>query len=421
VPEGDGYYLPDDLTDRTVKWLHAVRAQDAQTPWCVYYSTGCSHAPHQVPVEWSEKYRGTFDQGWDQLREETFERQKTLGVIPEDAVLTPRPQAMPAWDSLSDSEKKLYARQMEVYAGYSENADHNVGRLLDAIQQMGELENTLIIWIWGDNGSSMEGTITGSFNEMTMPNGIALTPEQQLSLIDQYGGLDAWGTDATAPHYAAAWAWAGNTPFHWRKQVASHLGGTRNGMVAAWPERIKDPGGQCSQFTHAIDVGPTILEAAGIPDAKFVDGIEQEPMHGTSFAYTFDDPTAAERHTQQYSRSTATERSTRTGGGPAPGSTGSRGTPRRQPSAGSRPANTTPRRTPGSSTTCLTISRRQTTSPRTTRTSSRSSKHCSWRRPRNTRCCRCWVGWPSSSGSCRRCRRTPRRRFTATSRTSRAE
>jgi len=142
VPEGDGYYLPDDLTDRTVKWLHAVRAQDAQTPWCVYYSTGCSHAPHQVPVEWSEKYRGKFDQGRDKLREETFGRQKTLGVIPEDALLTPRPQAMPAWDSLSDSEKKLYARQMEVYAGYSENADHNVGRLLDAVQQMGELDNT---------------------------------------------------------------------------------------------------------------------------------------------------------------------------------------------------------------------------------------------------------------------------------------
>ena len=160
-------------------------------------------------MEWSEKYRGKFDQGWDVLREETFERQKKLGVIPPDAVLTPRPDALPAWDSLSDSEKKLYARQMEVYAGYQENADWNVGRLLDAVEEMGELDNTLVIYIFGDNGASMEGTITGSFNELTMQNGIALTPEQQLSLIDGYGGLDAWGTDAFAPHYASAWAWAG--------------------------------------------------------------------------------------------------------------------------------------------------------------------------------------------------------------------
>ena len=243
VPEGqDGreYYLPDDLTDQAAKWLHTVRAQDQTKPWFIYYSTGCAHAPHQVAMEWSEKYRGKFDQGWDALREETFERQKTLGVIPHDAVLTPRPDAFPAWDSLSESEKKLYARQMEVYAGYQENCDWNVGRLLDAVQEMGELENTLVIYIFGDNGASMEGTITGSFNELTMQNGIALTPEQQLSLIDGYGGLDAWGTDAFAPHYASAWAWAGNAPFQWGKQVASHLGGTRNGMVVSWPERIRD-------------------------------------------------------------------------------------------------------------------------------------------------------------------------------------
>ena len=212
VPEGkDGneYYLPDDLTDQAAKWLHAVRAQDQTKPWFIYYSTGCAHAPHQVAMEWSEKYRGKFDQGWDALREETFERQKKLGVIPPDAVLTPRPDALPAWDSLSDSERRLYARQMEVYAGYQENADWNVGRLLDAVEEMGELENTLVFYIFGDNGASMEGTITGSFNELTMQNGIALTPEQQLSLIDGYGGLDAWGTDAFAPHYASAWAWAG--------------------------------------------------------------------------------------------------------------------------------------------------------------------------------------------------------------------
>ena len=271
VPEGTDtreYYWPDDLTDQAVRWLHQVRAQDQEKPWFVYYSTGCAHAPHQVAVDWSEKYRGKFDQGWDVLREETFERQKALGVIPPDTVLTPRPDALPAWDSLSDSEKQLYARQMEVYAGFQENADWNVGRLLDAVEEMDELDNTLVIYIFGDNGASLEGAVTGSFNELTMQNGIALTAAQQLSLIEQYGGLDAWGTDATAPHYASAWAWAGNTPFQWGKQCASHLGGTRNGMVLSWPERIKDAGGLRAQFTHAIDIGPTILEAAGIPRAR---------------------------------------------------------------------------------------------------------------------------------------------------------
>ncbi len=288
------YYWPDDLTDQTVNWLHRVRAQDQEKPWFVYYSTGCAHAPHQVAVEWSRKYRGKFDQGWDVLREETFERQKKLGVIPADAVLTPRPDALPAWDSLSDAERALYARQMEVYAGYQENADWNIGRLLDAVEELGELENTLIFYIFGDNGASMEGTLTGSFNELTMQNGIALTAEQQLSLIEQYGGLDAWGTDAYAPHYASAWAWAGNTPFQWGKQVSSHLGGTRNGMVVSWPERITDAGALRAQFTHCIDIGPTILEAAGIPEPKVVDGIAQKPMEGTSFLYSFDDAKAAE-------------------------------------------------------------------------------------------------------------------------------
>jgi len=303
VPDGENgepFYLPDAMTDHSIQWLHTVRAQDPVKPWFTYYSTGCAHAPHHVPPEWSAKYRGKFDQGWDTLREETFARQKALGVIPPDAELTPRPDAFPAWDSLSDNEKTLYARQMEVYAGYHENADHIVGRLLDSIEQMGERDNTLVIYIFGDNGASLEGTVTGVFNEMLLSSGLVLTPEQQLSLLGQYGGLDAWGTDAYAPHYAAAWAWAGNTPFQWGKQVGSHLGGTRNGMVVSWPERITAPGGQRSQFAHCIDLGPTILEVAGIPQAKTVDGIEQEPMHGTSFAYTFDDAAAAERHTVQY-------------------------------------------------------------------------------------------------------------------------
>jgi arylsulfatase len=303
VPEGrDGaqYYFPDDITDKAVEWLHAVRAQDAVKPWFMYYSTGCAHAPHHVATAWADKYKGRFDAGWDAYREQVFERQKELGIVPQDAQLTPRPDLFPAWDSLSDTEKTLYARQMEVFAGFSENADWNVGRLLDSIEEMGDLDNTLILYIWGDNGASMEGTITGSFNEMTFLNGIPLTPEQQLQLIDQYGGVEALGGVDTAPHYASAWAWAGNCPFQWGKQTGSHLGGTRDPMVLAWPARIKDTGTIRSQFTHCIDLGPTILEAVGLPEPTSVDGIAQEPMDGTSFVHTFDDARAEERHSVQY-------------------------------------------------------------------------------------------------------------------------
>ncbi|HSL96255.1 MAG TPA: arylsulfatase [Thermoleophilia bacterium] len=303
VPEnedGTQYYFPDDITDKAIEWIHAVRAQDPGKPWHIYYSTGCAHAPHHVGTEWSDKYKGKFDDGWDAHREKIFARQKELGVIPQDAELTPRPDLFPAWDSLNDDEKKLYTRQMEVYAGYSENADWNVGRLLDAIEEIGDLDNTLILYIWGDNGASMEGTITGSFNEMTFLNGVPLTPEQQLALIEQYGGIEGLGGVDSAPHYAAAWAWSGNTPFQWGKQTGSHLGGTRDPMVVAWPERIKARGELRSQFTHCIDIGPTILEAVGLPVPKSVDGIEQEPMDGTSFVHTFDDAEAEERHTVQY-------------------------------------------------------------------------------------------------------------------------
>jgi arylsulfatase len=294
------YYLPDAMADRTIQWLHSVRAQDAQKPFFVYFSTGCSHAPHHVSQAWAEKYRGKFDQGWDRLREEVFARQKTLGVLPADAELTPRDEAFPAWDDVPDRLKAYYARQMEVYAGYSENADHNVGRVIDAIEELGELDNTLVIWIWGDNGASLEGTITGSFNEMTMQNGIPLSDEMQLQLAERYGGIDAWGGELMDPHYSAAWAWAGNTPFKWGKQVGSHLGGTRNPMVIHWPARITDRGGLRSHFTHVIDVGPTILEIAGIPMPSHVDGVEQQPMHGGTFADSLSDAGAPERHTQQY-------------------------------------------------------------------------------------------------------------------------
>jgi len=303
VPEGkDGelYYFPDDLTDKSVEWLHAVRAQDAHKPWFMYYSTGCSHAPHHVAKEWADKYKGKFDDGWDAYRQATFERQKKLGVIPPETELTERPELFPAWDSLSEAEKTLYTRQMEVFAGYSENADWNVGRLLDSIEQMGELDNTLIIYIWGDNGASMEGTTTGSFNETTFFNGVVLEPDEQLKIIEKFGGIEELGGEHTAPHYAAAWAHAGNTPFQWGKQMASHLGGTRDPMVIAWPNHIKPDKNIRTQFTHVIDVGPTILELVGIPEPKQVDGIEQQPMDGTSFAYTLDEPEAEERHTVQY-------------------------------------------------------------------------------------------------------------------------
>jgi arylsulfatase len=294
------YYLPDAMAGKTIEWLHAVRAQDAHKPFFVYFSTGCSHAPHHVAKAWADKYKGKFDQGWDRLREETFARQKALGVIPAEAELTARNEAFPAWDDVPERLKPFYARQMEVYAGFSENADYNVGRVIDAIEELGELGNTVIIWIWGDNGASMEGTITGSFNELTMQNGIPLTDEMQVQLSERYGGIEAWGGELMDPHYSAAWAWAGNTPFQWGKQVGSHLGGTRNPMVIHWPERVTGTGGLRSQFTHVTDVAPTILDVAGIPTPSSVDGIDQEPMHGVTFADTLTDPAAPERHTQQY-------------------------------------------------------------------------------------------------------------------------
>src|SRR5215475_302855 len=249
----------------------------------MYYSTGCAHAPHHVAKEWADRYKGKFDQGWDVYREETLARQKKLGHVPEDTELSARPDLFPAWDSLTDAQKTLYARQMEVFAGYSENADWNVGRLLDAIEEMRDLDNTLIVYIWGDNGASMEGTLTGSFNETTFFNGVVLEADEQLEIIEKWGGVEELGGFHTAPHFAAAWAHANNTPFQWGKQMGSHLGGTRNPMAVAWPQRLKPTGGLRPQFTHCIDVAPTVLELVGIPEPNMVDGIPQEPMDGTSF------------------------------------------------------------------------------------------------------------------------------------------
>lgn len=299
-PEEKDFYLNTALADRAIQWMRNQKSLSPDRPFFIYFATGASHAPHQVPKEWSDRYKGKFDMGWDKYREQVFARQKELGVIPADAKLTPRPPELPAWDSIPEEQKKLYTRQMEVYAGFQENTDYEIGRVLKELDTLGIRDNTLIFYIFGDNGASLEGTETGTFNELSVLNGIPLTPEQQLSLIERYGGLEAWGGPTTEPHYAAAWAWAGNTPFQWGKQIASHLGGTRNPMVVSWPVRIKDQGGLRSQFIHAIDVAPTILEAAQIPAPSEVDGFQQMPMHGVSFLYTFDDPQAKSRHTQQY-------------------------------------------------------------------------------------------------------------------------
>ncbi len=300
VPKDKNFYLNDAMAEHSITWIRDQKAQAPDKPFFLYFSTGATHAPHQVPKEWSDKYKGKFDQGWDKLREETFARQKQRGVIPANAKLTPRDPAFPAWDSAPPEEKKVYARQMEVYAGYQENTDHAVGRVVQAIEEMRLADNTLVIYIFGDNGASMEGTENGTFNEIITLNGIPLTAEQQLKAIKAYGGLEKWGGPDMDPHYAAAWAWAGNTPFKWGKQVASHLGGIRNPMVISWPKRIKDKGGLRSQFTHCTDIAPTILEAAGLPEPKEVNGVAQMPMHGVSFLSTFDNANAPSRHTQQY-------------------------------------------------------------------------------------------------------------------------
>ncbi len=297
----DPFYFPDAMADRTIEWLHSVRARRMPTS-----PSSCTSRPAAATLRttWRRtgrtSTRGSSTRAGTGFARRPSPRQKELGVVPADAELTPRDEAFPAWDDVADNLKAFYARQMEVYAGYSENADHNVGRVIDAIEELGELDNTLILWIWGDNGASMEGTITGSFNELTMQNGIPLTDEMQLQLSERYGGLDQWGASIMDPHYGAAWAWAGNTPFQWGKQVGSHLGGTRNPLVVHWPARVSDPGALRSQFTHVIDVAPTILDLVGIPEPETVDGIEQEPMHGSTFTASLTDGAAAEHRTQQY-------------------------------------------------------------------------------------------------------------------------
>ena len=295
TPE-EGYHLTEDITDRAIAWVQQQKSMMPDKPFFLYFAPGATHAPHHVPAEWSDKYRGRFDAGWDALREEILARQKELGVVPPDAELSARPPDIEAWEDIPADLRPVLARQMEIYAGFMEHTDHHIGRLVDAVAAVGALDNTLVYLIIGDNGASAEGTPHGTFNEIISLNGAAdfETTEFMAERLDQFGSPTSYN------HYAVGWAHAMNTPFQWTKQVASHFGGTRNGTIVHWPDGITARGEIRSQFTHIIDVGSTILEVAGIPEPTFVHGIQQTPLHGTSMAYTFDDAKAAERRETQY-------------------------------------------------------------------------------------------------------------------------
>jgi arylsulfatase A-like enzyme len=295
TPE-EGYHLTEDLADKAIAWVHQQKALMPDKPFFMYFSLGATHAPHHVPTDWIAKYRGQFDDGWDAQRERTFARQKELGVIPADAELTQRHAEIPAWDDMPDEMKPVLARQMEVYAAFLEHSDHHVGRLVDAIEQLGALEDTLVYVIVGDNGASAEGTLNGAFNEMSNFNAMAEleTPEFMASMIDKFGSPESYN------HYSVGWAHAMDTPYQWTKQVASHWGGTRNGTIVRWPRGIAAKDEIRNQFCHVIDVTPTVLEVAGLPHPTMVNGVMQAPIEGTSMAYSFDAPDDPERHDLQY-------------------------------------------------------------------------------------------------------------------------
>jgi len=294
TPHYPGYNFMTDMTDNAIAWTKFQKALTPDKPFFIYFAPGATHAPHHVPKEWIAKYKGKFDQGWDKLREETLARQIALGVVPKGTKLAPKPEAIQDWDKLTADEKKLFAHQMEVYAGFGEYCDDEIGRLFAAINDMGQLENTLIFYILGDNGTSAEGGMLGLYNEMTYFNGVAETVPEMLKHYDE------WGSTNTYPHMAAGWAVAGDTPFTWTKQVPSNYGGTRNGMIVSWPKRIKADGKVRSQWHHVIDVAPTVLEAANLPEPKSVNGTVQSPIEGVSMIYTFDQPDAKSTHRTQY-------------------------------------------------------------------------------------------------------------------------
>ena len=277
------YNLITDMADKAIDYMKGVKAAAPESPWFVYYVPGGTHSPHNPKAEWVEKFKGKFDKGWNALREEIFANQKRLGVIPATAKLTEWPDSLPKWETLSPDEKKLFARQAEVFAGYAAYTDNEIGRVIQQVEDMGQLDNTLIIYICGDNGTSPEGTLVGTPNQWTSYNGILDFP-----IAEQLKFYDAWGSAATYPHMAVAWSWAFDTPFKWTKQIGSHFGGTRQGMAISWPARIKDAGGVRSQFHHVIDIVSTILEATGIKAPEMVNGIKQKPVEGVSMVYTFD-------------------------------------------------------------------------------------------------------------------------------------
>jgi arylsulfatase A-like enzyme len=295
TPE-EGYHFTEDMTDRAIEWVRQQKALMPDKPFFVYFAPGATHAPHHVPAEWSDRYKGKFDDGWDELRNATFARQKELGVIGPDAQLTSRPAEIPAWDEMPAELRPVLARQMEVYAGFLEHTDHHIGRLVDAIDDLGVLDDTIVYYIIGDNGASAEGQVNGTFNELLTLNGAAAleTVEFMTSRIEEFGTPSAYN------HYAVGWAHAMDAPYQWTKQVASHWGGTRNGTVVHWPKGFEARGEARHQFTHVIDVAPTVLEAAGLPEPTFVHGVLQKPIEGVSMRYAFDGADEPERHQTQY-------------------------------------------------------------------------------------------------------------------------
>jgi arylsulfatase len=294
TPNDPNYHFTTDMTNQAISWVSTQQSLQPEKPFFMYFAPGATHAPHHAPKEWVEKYKGKFDQGWDKIREETFARQKKMGIIPENTQLAPKPAEIKDWNTLSADEKKLFARQMETYAGFAEHTDYEIGRLVAALEEMGELNNTVFIFIAGDNGASAEGQMNGMFSEMTYFNQV---PETVSDMLKHY---DEWGSASTYPHFAAGWAVAMDAPFTWTKQVASDFGGVRNGMVISWPEGIKARGEICSQFGHVIDIAPTIYEVTGVPAPKTVNGIPQDAIEGTSLAYTFKETKAPEKHNVQY-------------------------------------------------------------------------------------------------------------------------
>jgi arylsulfatase len=295
TPE-EGYHLTEDITDRAIGWVRQQKALMPDKPFFTYFAPGATHAPHHVPEEWSAKYKGKFDGGWDVLREEILARQKELGVVPPDAELTARHEEIPAWDDMPDELKPVLARQMEIYAGFLEHTDHHIGRLIDTLEELEVLDDTLVYYIVGDNGASAEGTVNGAFNEYLMLNGASEleTTEFMTSKVDDFGTPRAYN------HYSVGWAHAMDTPYQWTKQVASHWGGTRNGTIVHWPQGIDAKGEVRAQFSHVIDVAATILDAAGIPEPLSVNGVQQMPLHGRSMLPSFDDAAAPEFRQTQY-------------------------------------------------------------------------------------------------------------------------